>query len=1131
MKFKGSKKILSFLMSMVLIVSCFAVPIVAKADVPTVSGKSGIILGGYGGNNNVRHDGENYNIVNDGKGENTTAAFWSYSINSNIKNAATIVDLQPYSDIDDLSLELYYVNPSLVSDYVAEGGKHTLVDAIESTDADSRHQYFLDTFQCSDNLITTFDHKTRGQKALNLTTAVAKSLENGWSEVCVMAILSKNNNGSSSNVWSDYHVTMSALKNYTVDSVKGLLTDFENKFNSISASNVLTNVKPAYDAYVSLIKGYDAYYYGDNNSIALSSLAANLEIAMSNISTVKQNFDATAYFGSNVATGAYSNVVYAPAATSNNYSANTKLSGDDAQAKYGITNNLVVVNNRSESYIPIVMQMWGSKSSGFVSNWKSYVKTTQFTYNNAGTASALLKQNWCYVKNADDTSWTAPTSNLVVPIDYNGSTDYQLDSKSMYYNRLYVSSSNTNTYYDKINFSDFTLKAKGHFTYTYFGNKDQSYEGTVSNPSGQVYVINYASVMSKVNDIVTKVANLNVSDYKENGLASILSAYDTCTGANPNNFDYASNIESAVDSCGQAISDAIKATYTEPTADSNYTKYDSLRNAIDSSREYVSTNYTADSLVAYGNAIKDAKNVFGSLNFVANGYNSPDDAQAKATALNKAKSALANVDTDDAYSNFDAAVKVVEAMDKDAFKNQDEVTNQINSAKAKVYTTLTDSADIEAYTLATGTAPTADLKNSTNVDTVTKDLLNFASNPDESLINHYTVSVGATVFNKGTETNLEAVDLGSKKYGEIVDINVNDLFSDVNSIADKTISWTVQYKNSNNETISNQKVRNDEPTISVKATANIVVTALVTDETKTEETTGYTVKFLDIYGKLADVAYTTDKPEAGSFDMDSYTVGDKTYTPEIPFYTLKGFTVSSPDSNNVVTVRPTYTNEIRLGVTVYNGTAESSSLKSDNTVQKTKTVTVSTTVAHIGWAVVKDNKYQIVAYTDGDYQFVALGDDNSSLIYTPIIEQDGGYAVYNSDATTTALTASNVYQFENNSAVSKDKVSDDAYLNAKIAAKAPFTYVEEYTTLDVSGTTRYRYYVRITAGSDAQLIGFGVEADSKKYSLTSKNDLTGQYSASFRSAKSEFKAYVSYSFTYSYGGTDYNISTADYATL
>lgn len=1132
MKFKGSKKILSFLMSMVLIVSCFAVPIVAKADVPTVSGKSGIILGGYGGNDNVRHDGENYNIVNDGKGENTTAAFWSYSINSNIKNAATIVDLQPYSDIDDLSLELYYVNPSLVSDYVAEGGKHTLVDAIESTDADSRHQYFLDTFQCSDNLITTFDHKTRGQKALNLTTAVAKSLENGWSEVCVMAILSKNNNGSSSNVWSDYHVTMSALKNYTVDSVKGLLTDFENKFNSISASNVLTNVKPAYDAYVSLIKGYDAYYYGDNTSIALSSLAANLEIAMSNISTVKQNFDATAYFGSNVATGAYNNIVYAPAATDNNYGGNTTFHKPDAYAKYGITNNLVVVNDGNEAYVPIAMQMWGSSSFGAIS-WSSYVQSSQLALNNAGSASASLKQKWCYVKGANDTAWSDPSNSQTLPVDYSGSDYYQIDSKAMFYNRLYVSSSNKSTYYDKIQFSNLSLKAKGRYqykktafsVYTY-----EKYEGTVSNPSGQVYVINYASVMNKVSDIVTKVAKLNVSDYKENGLASILSAYDTCTGANPNNFDYASNVESAVTSCGQAISDAIKATYTEPTTDSNYTKYDSLRNAIDSSREYVSTNYTADSLVAYGKAISAARNVFAN-DVATRGYDSPDVAQAKATALNDAKSALAGVDTDDAYTNFDAAVTVVNAMDTDAFIDSNTVANKVASAKAQVYTTLTDSADIEAYTLATGTAPTADLKNSTSVDTVTKDLLNFASNPDERLINHYTVSVGATVFNKGTETNLEAVDLGSKKYGEIVDINVNDLFSDVNNIADKTISWTVQYKNSNNETISNQKVRNDEPTISVKATANIVVTALVTDETKTEETTGYTVKFLDIYGKLADVAYTTDKPESGSFDMDSYTVGDKIYTPEIPFYTLKGFTVSSPDSNNVVTVRPTYTTEIRLGVTVYNGTAESSSLKSDSTVQKTKTVTVSTTVAHIGWAVVKDNKYQIVAYTDGDYQFVALGDDNSSLIYTPIIEQDGGYAVYNSDATTTALTASNVYQFENNSAVSKDKVSDDAYLNAKIAAKAPFTYVEEYTTLDVSDTTMYRYYVRITAGSDAQLIGFGVEADSKKYSLTSKNDLTGQYSASFRSAKSEFKAYVSYSFTYSYGGTDYNISTADYATL
>ncbi len=1114
MKFKGSKKILSFLMSMVLIVSCFAVPIVAKADVPTVSGKSGIILGGYGGNNNVRHDGEKYNIVNDGKGENTTAAFWSYSINSNIKNAATIVDLQPYSDIDDLSLELYYVNPSLVSDYVAEGGKHTLVDAIESTDADSRHQYFLDTFQCSDNLITTFDHKTRGQKALNLTTAVAKSLENGWSEVCVMAILSKNNNGSSTNVWSDYHVTMSALKNYTVDSVKGLLTDFEKKFNSISASNVLTNVKPAYDAYVSLIKGYDAYYYGDNTSITLSSLAANLEIAMSNISTVKQNFDATAYFGSNVATGAYSNVVYAPAATSNNYSANTKLSGDDAQAKYGITNNLVVVNNSSESYIPIVMQMWGSKSSGFVSNWKSYVKTTQFTYNNAGSASASLKQKWCYVQNADDTSWTAPTSNLVVPIDYNGSTDYQLDSKSMYYNRLYVSSSNTNTYYDKINFSDFTLKSKGHFTYKIWGNNyDKSYEGTVSNPSGQVYVINYASVMSKVNDIVTKVANLNVSDYKENGLASILSAYDTCTGANPNNFDYASNIESAVDSCGQAISDAIKATYTEPTTD----KYDSLRNAIDSSREYVSTNYTADSLVAYGKAIKDAKNVFGSLNFAANGYNSPDDAQAKATALNNAKSALANVDTDDAYSNFDAAVKVVNAMDKDAFKNQDEVTNQINSVKAKVYKTLTDSADIEAYTLATGVAPTADLKNSTSVDTVTTDLLNFANEPRADLIKDVVVTFGAQIQKDNNDPVTAGETNNTYKYGTMVTFDA-DSFANVSALGDnKSIKWIVEYTDG-----TKSKFATNTTSITIKATKGMTVTANVIDETPNAEATNYTVKLYNIYNNVVDYAYVSEPLAAGFHEGSSIDVNGKSWTIDIPFYTLTGFDVAVYESSKTITVKPHYDAVNTVSVNVINGSATGNKL-TDNSAVKSSSVYINTDVDNFhAWANIKGDKYQIISYNK-DYGYAAISDGN----YTPVVKENGTYYVYTSDSDKTELKASMIDQFKNNS---NYKLSDDNYLFTKLNNYAPFTYIEDDSQ---SADGKYRVFIRITSGSNDEyknaFDSFGVYGYGSKIPFTTVNEISGQYTFTSSVLPSDFNAYVSYKMTYTDKTGSYNITTTDFA--
>lgn len=916
-----------------------------------------------------------------------------------------------------------------------------------------------------------------------------------------------------------FAINASAAVNTSTDvsALKTAMTTYETKMTS---GKIYTNMANAYTYYIAAQKAYDACVYGYNDAYVAKATTDLTNATNAMTEWTAPTFTASAYHMNNVATGAYKNVVYGPKGdtwwTPNDYN----YDGGAFGVKVALSNNVVTCYDGTDTYIPIMLQCYSSQAFTLPGTRQIYKSIFSLSNSNVNYTAAL-NHNWRFVSNVTGDIWNSPESNQNLSYTSTNTAQNIPQSKSCsVYNRVFLTSNNNSTYYDTIDYSNFVTNSTFYGKYM-FGSTNPT---VTQSGAGTAYIINYEPIKVRISTLSAELAKYSVANYTQGGLKELLSAIDACTSVNPNSYGYESNVADAVKNCGDAIKAAMGKTYSVTPDDA---KFQTLRDAIKDSQT-ATTDKTAVSLVEYGKAIKAGRDFFANL---ATYINNGDNAESLANAIKNKYNALVNVDTDDAYSNFDAAVTVVNAMDKDAFKNQDEVTNQINSAKAQVYTTLTDSADIEAYTLATGTAPTADLKNSTSVDTVTKDLLNFASNPDESLINHYTVSVGATVFNKGTETNLEAVDLGSKKYGEIVDINVNDLFSDVNNIADKTISWTVQYKNSNNETISNQKVRNDEPTISVKATANIVVTALVTDETKTEETTGYTVKFLDIYGKLADVAYTTDKPESGSFDMDSYTVGDKIYTPEIPFYTLKGFTVSSPDSNNVVTVRPTYTTEIRLGVTVYNGTAESSSLKSDSTVQKTKTVTVSTTVAHIGWAVVKDNKYQIVAYTDGDYQFVALGDDNSSLIYTPIIVQDGGYAVYNSDATTTALTASNVYQFENNSAVSKDKVSDDAYLNAKIAAKAPFTYVEEYTTLDVSGTTMYRYYVRITAGSDAQLIGFGVEAASKKYSLTSKNDLTGQYSASFRSAKSEFKAYVSYSFTYSYGGTDYNISTADYATL
>ncbi len=914
-----------------------------------------------------------------------------------------------------------------------------------------------------------------------------------------------------------FALSASAATNTT--DVSALETAMHNYESKMTGGKIYTNMLSAYKYYEAAQKAIDAVKYGYNSAIDVSVVANNLNNAVTSMTEWNApTFTATAYHKTTEATDGYSSLVYAKN-DDTWFGPETSLESKKLQSKVALPNEIVVCYDGSDAYIPIAGQFYQNGSPVTGRWWRSSgfsLKDSNVNY------TAELKQNWRCVKNAAYDSWSSPTSSLNLPYKYEDDTSDCKYDAAMAYNRLYMTSKNTSTYYDSIDYSNFDIHNKFYLTWII----GKSYYDGHTYGSGTGYIINYKPLKDRISTLSTELAKYSLANYTQGGLEELLSAIDACTAVNPNSYDYASNVSKAVENCGNAIKAAMDKNYSVTADDA---KFQSLRDAIKDSQT-ATTDKTADSLVRYGKAIKAGRDFFAGP--VAS-YTDGETAETLANNITTAYNALVDAYSDSTKDNFDAAVTVVKAMDMDALTTDGQayIQNLIDTSTAQLTTTLTDD-NKTYYALATGqSVDTAKNITDSAVDELTKALLTFAASPAESYINHYTVSVGATVFNKGTETNLTLVDLGSKKYGKIVDINVNDLFSDVNNIADKTISWTVQYKDLNGNTISNQKVRNDEPTISVKATANIVVTALVTDETKTDETTGYTVKFLDIYGKLADVAYTTDKPEAGSFDMKSYTAGGKTYTPEIPFYSLKGFTVSAPDSNNVVTVRPTYTTEIRLGVTVYNGTASSSSLKSDNTVQKTKTVTVSSPVAHIGWAVLKDKKYQIVAYTDGDYQFVALGADNSSLVYTPIIEQNGGYAVYKDDATTETLMASNVYQFENNSAVSKDKVSDDAYLNAKIAARAPFTYVEEYTTVDVNGTTMYRYYVRITAGSDAKLIGFGVEADSKKYSLTSKNDTTGQYSASFRSAKSNFKAYVSYSFTYSYGGTDYHISTADYATL
>lgn len=904
--------------------------------------------------------------------------------------------------------------------------------------------------------------------------------------------------------------TSAAVNSTDVSALETAMHSYEDKMKN---GDIMTNMKAAYDAYVNAQKAIDAVRYGYSTSINVASVAANLTNTTNAMTKwTAPTFTAPAYHMNNVATGAYKNVVYGPSGdtwwtpnNSYNFGDTDNLFG----VKVALSNNVVTCYDGTDTYIPILLQFYSQKALSLPGTRQIYKSIFSLANSNVNY-TASLNHNWRFVSNVTGDIWNSPESDQNLSYtSTNTAKDIARGKDCSAYNRVFLISNNNNTYYDTINYSNFVT------TSTFYAK----WIGGSSTPSvtqtggGTAYIINYKPLKDRISTLSTELAKYSVANYTQGGLESLLSAIDACTAVNPNSYDYASNVANAVKDCGDAIKAAMVKTYSV-TADN--AKYQTLRDAI-ANADTVSTAKTADSLVAYGKAISAARNVFANDIITQHGYNLPDDAQAKAIALNNAKSALVDVDADDAYTNFDAAVTVVNAMDKDAFNNQDEVTNQINSAKAKVYKTLTEKSDTDAYTLATGSAPSGELKNSAAVDAVTKDLLDFANEPSANLIKDIAVTFGAQIQKDNKEPVTAGETSNTYKYGTMVTFDANS-FADVSALGDnKSIKWTVNYAD---KTIS--KFATNTTSITIKATKGMTVTANVIDETPNTEAVNYTVKLYNIYNNIVDYVYVSEPLTAGFHEGSSIDVNGKAWTIDIPFYTLTGFDVAVYESSKTITVKPHYDAVNTVSVNVINGSATGNKL-TDNSAVKSSSIYISTNVDNFyAWANVKDGKYQIISYNK-DYGYAAISDGN----YTPVVKENGTYYVYTSDSQKTELKASMIDQFKNNS---NYRLSDDQYFFTKLDNYAPFTYIEDDSK---SADGKYRVFIRVTSGSNDKykkaFDSFGVYGYGSKIPFTTVNEISGQYTFTSSVLPSDFNAYVSYKMTYTDKTGSYSITTTDFA--
>jgi hypothetical protein len=472
-----------------------------------------------------------------------------------------------------------------------------------------------------------------------------------------------------------------------------------------------------------------------------------------------------------------------------------------------------------------------------------------------------------------------------------------------------------------------------------------------------------------------------------------------------------------------------------------------------------------------------------------------DNTSNEQTAVNSAATtlngvALTAVDSDDAYSTFDKAVKYVGAIDDDKYTDEGAaIKAAIADANKAVYL----SVDESGYT---GVVPDGvtqiKLTASGETDTVTANLLsavNDINDTNNGKVKQFTAEFSTQEADSNSSSESEEK---TAFYGENFEFSVN-------LEEGESVVWSITSKDTDGSAKASSKIYNTE-NITVTADSNIDVVAEIT-KVKTVEDKPIKVVIQNIYGKTTKVLYVAEASDVAINDS-ALTVGDESVSYDtVPFYTFKQW--KETQSGDTITLRPIYTVSTDYTITVTGGKVSGkASLGADSTsataVYDSKvTVTADDTENFVAWAVLKDGKYQIASYSSA-YTFYVATDEN----FVPVVKSGDVYKA--GDVT---LTAANVD--------STNTINTDEILYQKLAEKAPFISI-----MTTSGeNSKARAYVRVTEGSNYSSCEVSVTKGSTTKTAKISNILeSGQFVVSVNTSTSgdfTFTAYVNYDLTYS----------------
>lgn len=445
------------------------------------------------------------------------------------------------------------------------------------------------------------------------------------------------------------------------DAVKNAMTAYEAKMDG----TVYTNMLPAYNAYVDAQEALDAYNYGDASASVLTA-AANALTAKTNAmqpwTASKANATITMTNDTVAVPSEYAtNILYAtaPALTGTTNSGDVKITG-------ALSNRAVFLYDGTEIRMPVMVTWHNDKGIAISSDRKFYTWYPTDNASNSQTDNAMfqLKQQWTGYYSIKENKNTTGNNSIIWNNAMNGSSSKDTfggynaatklandgDTDIMKANNGYTwwSYANYLTYIGGDGSFSNGLKSTTIGWYGFTGNTSSKNTGNhYLTDTATYYVIDYKTALDAIESNKSKLAG-SVSDYKEGGFASVLSAFDQVT-IDPNAYDYASNTAGLATSVAKQLSDGAAALGTAvKTSDGD--GYRELRTAIDATkaiRNADSSEYTPESWEAFANAFDAAKDVF--VNIQSTSYNSYSNAKQLADALNIAflalKSSTQRVDT------------------------------------------------------------------------------------------------------------------------------------------------------------------------------------------------------------------------------------------------------------------------------------------------------------------------------------------------------------------------------------------------------------------------------------------------------------------------------------------------------